>query len=456
VERAGIPAAGIICTGFVPAARMTAEMMGLPTMRVIEYPPPNIAIQKPNEIQERSQVLVDKVIRALTEAAPMPREAAVKADEGKDSTIVLRGTLEEVNDFFYRNQWTDGLPIIPPTLAAVAEMLKYTERSSDEVLGVLPPANRQATVWAVAVNGVMAGCRPEYMPVLLSVVEAIAEPRFGLQHAGSTIGWTPLIILNGPIIKELNFNSGLGVLRPQRKSNITVARFLRLAMVNIAGYLLGVTDMATFGLNYIPVLAEAEDESPYEPLSVDRGFKRGSNVVTVLSAVSIGCQYSCGGTAEEQLHYMAGEARRVLGGGFIYPMTAFGPEVSPLLCLSPTVASRIAEGGYSKDDIRQYIYENAKIPAYEFEEELYVRRPGLTVRQAIEQGRLPRSFGVTEDPGRMLPIMHHPDQLLIIVSGDPNRNRNFIVNQGADQGLAVSKEIILPPNWERFSKKLKK
>lgn len=415
-------------------------------MRVVEYPPPNIGTQKPEGIYQHTETLVDEVIRALTQPAPPPKGVATRAAAAKPREIVFKGALEEVNDFFYRRQWTDGLPIMPPTLEAVDEMLKYTDRSPEEVLGVLPPANCQATVWLVAVNGVMAGCRPEYMPVLLAVVEAIAEPRFGLQHAGSTAGWTPLIILNGPIIKELDFNSGQGVLRPQRQANITVARFLRLVMANIAGYLLGTTDMATFGRNYIPVLAEAEDESPYEPLSVDRGFERGSNTVTVLSALSMPYQFTSQGTAEEHLRILATEVMRELGGQYVQVMTIFGPEVSPLLCMSPLVASIIAEAGYSKSDIRQYIYDNARIPAYQFDEELAGLWTGFTTRKAVEEGKLPESFCVTEDPARMLPVLHSPEELQLVVSGSSTRNRNFIVSQTGNQGLAVSKEIKLPSN----------
>jgi len=172
------------------------------------------------------------------------------------------------------------------------EMLKYTDHSPDEVLAIVQPSKREATPWSVAVNGVMAGCRPACMPVLIALIEAIGEPRFGLQHAGSTAGWTPLIILNGPIIKELNFNSGQGVLRPQRQANVTVSRFLRLAMMNLAGYQIGTTDLACFGTNYLPVLAEAEEESPYEPQSVERGFAKGSNVITVLSCLSMSYHFT--------------------------------------------------------------------------------------------------------------------------------------------------------------------
>ncbi len=432
---------------------MAAEMQGLPSMRIVEYPPPNIGTQSPEAIYEHTKPLIDGVIRALTEPPPPPRETVTKATGTKGRETVFSGTLEEVNEFFRQNQWTDGLPIIPPTLEAVDEMLKYTDRLPDEVIDVLLPANREATVRAIAVNGVMAGCRPEYMPVLLAAVEAIAEPRFGLQHGGSTAGWTLLIILNGPIIKELDFNFGQGVLRPQRQANITVARFLRLAMVNIAGYLLGTTDMATFGCNYIPVLAEAEDESPYEPLSVERGFEKGSNVVTVLSALNMSYQFTSLGTAEEHLRILTKEVTRELGGPVVRIMTIFGPEVSPVLCLSPLVASIIAEAGYSKTDIRQYIYDNAKIPAYEFDEQLAGLWPDFTVNKAVEQGKLPESFRLTEDPARMLPILHAPDELLIVVSGSATRNRNFIVSQCGNQGLAVSKEIKLPPNWEQLLNK---
>ncbi|MFC1820643.1 hypothetical protein ACFLZG_06120 [Thermodesulfobacteriota bacterium] len=419
-------------------------------MRIVEYPPPNIGVEKPQQVQEKANSLVDGIIEAFTKVEPMPEPSLAKHDDVKPKEIIFLGNLDEANEFFYNNQWTDGLPIIPPTLEAVNNMLRYTDRSPDEMLGLLPPANRQATVWSVAVNGVMAGCRPEYMPVLLAIVEAILEPRFGIQEAGSTAGWTPMIVLNGPIIEELNFNAGLGVLRPQRKPNITIARFLRLYMVNVAGFIVGSTDMATFGLNYIPVLAEDENKSPYEPLSMDQGFRKGNNVVTILSVISTTYQFMSSGKAEDHLRTFAKEAVMELGTGFVRIMIVFGPEVSPLLCMSPLIASQIAEGGYSKDDIREYIYDHARIPAHEYTEHLQVYWPEYTITNAIEQGRLPKSFGLSEDPARMLPVLKRPDQLLIVVSGDQNRNRSFIAAQCGSQGLAVSKEINLPLNWEQL------
>ena len=121
------------------------------------------------------------------------------AGEPGDRDIVFTGTFEEVNEYFLRNQWSDGLPVVPPTMEKIEEFLKFTDRSPDEVLGIMHPSLAAATVWNVAVNGVMAGCRPEYMPVLLAIAEVMADPEYGFKHGGSTPGWEALIIVNGPI-----------------------------------------------------------------------------------------------------------------------------------------------------------------------------------------------------------------------------------------------------------------
>lgn len=326
-------------------------------------------------------------------------------------------------------------------------MLRCTDRASDEVIGVLPPKALAATVWKIAVNGAMAGCRPEYMPVLIAIVEAIADPKFGIQHAGSTAGWTPLIILNGPIAKALRFNSGQGVLRPQAQANISVSRFLRLCMINIAGFRVGGTDMATFGRNYYPVLAEAEDLSPWSPLTTDLGFAPGENVVTVQSADTVSHSFLTIGDAGQQLHLLAREVARELGGSMLYPMEHFGGQVSPVICLSPLVARIIARAGYSKRDVRQYLFEHARVPAWEFDERLNRSQSGLTVAESVRSGRLAPMFAESDDPDRLVPVVHGPDEFLVVVSGSPDRNRNFVAAQFGDQGLSVSKRIALPPDW---------
>jgi hypothetical protein len=293
----------------------------------------------------------------------------------------------------------------------------------------------------------MAGCRPETMPVLLGIAEAVADPAFSIENVGSTVGMTPLIILNGPIIRQLGFNAGQGVLRPQARANITVSRFLRLLMVNIAGYRLGEADMATFGRNYYPVLAEAEDDSPWHPLSVDRGFPRGANVVTVQSADSLTHAFLSDGVAEKHLQIIAREVARELGGNLLVAMERFGGRIAPVLGLTPLVAGILAKAGYSKDDVKRWIFEHALIPAKKFDEQLSRIEEGYDLRESVRRGKLAARFALSDDPERLVPVLHAAEELQIVVCGAPNRNRTFIAGQFGQYGGDVSKEIRLPRGW---------
>ncbi len=443
LEAAGVPTVGVACRGFTAPARLVAKAEGLPAMRLLEYPPPNIGAQRREELYASSLPLVDELISLLTRAAvdqtarPKPRAAAPR-------DIVFKGDLRQVNDLFRERVWSDGLPIVPPTLEEVEAFLSLTDRSPDEVIGLLPPTRLPATVWKVAVNGVMAGCRPEYMPVLLAIADAVADPAFGIEHVGSTVGLTPLIILNGPIIRALGFNSGQGVLRPQAQANITVSRFLRLLMVNIAGYRLGESDMATFGRNYYPVLAEAEEESPWPPLSVERGFAPGANVITVQSADSITHSFLTEGPAESHLRVIAREIARELGGNLLVSMEHFGGRIAPVLGLTPLVAGILAKAGYSKGDVKRWLYERALIPAKQFDEQLARIESGYDLHESVKRGKLPALFAASSDPERLVPVLHRPEELQIVVCGASSRNRSFIAGQFGKYGADVSKEIRLP------------
>lgn len=453
-EKTGVPAVGIFCEGFIQPGRLACEGEGLTSPRLVEYPPPNIQTQTLEEIYENAKIILDKVVKGLTESVTVAKQVPVKVDV-EPREIVFKGSLEEINEFFYRRRWTDGLPIIPPTLEAVEAMLRYTDRSPDEVVAVLRPNRGESTVWNIAVNGVMAGCRPEYMPVLLAVIEAVGDPRYGLEHAGATQASTPAIVLNGPIRQELDFNFGQGTMRPDRRANVTVSRFLRLQMVNVARYLLGSTDMATFGRNYTPVLAENEEESPWQPLSVDRGFKPGSNVVSVILMHCMSDHFELAGDASVVLNSLAIEVARELK-STVTPLTRFGPEVSPIIGLSPLVASILYKAGYSKKDIKQYLFEKARVTAHIFDEDLEKDCRGLTACSAVKAGLLPKFFCETEDPGRMLPLVHNPEEIQMVVAGSMIRNRAFVMPQAGAEGLVTSKEIKLPRNWEQLPKAKKR
>ena len=449
-EKAGIPAVGIVCEGFQSSTLSVAEGEGLRGVRLVVYPPPHISVHTRKQIYAYAENLLDKVIEALTVEAAAEILAAAVVEPGPRE-IVFAGTFEEVNNFFYDRLWTDGLPIVPPTIEKVEEFLKYTDRSPDEVLGVLRPSNCEAIVWTVAVNGVMAGCRPEYMPVLIAVIEAVADSHFRIEEMGSTGGGAPIITLNGPIRNQLDFNSGQGVLRNSRRANATIGRFLRLFFVNVPRFLVGSTDKSTFGCNFFVVLAENEESSPWEPLSVDLGFKPGTNVVTVGQVFGWGPQYTTrpGGGAIALRDIVIG-VEQVIGKmrhAYFLPW----PEQRHLVVLSPLVAQMIADLGFSKSDIQRYIYENARQSAFSMDEDSY----SGTLCEHVKKGLLPKHFCV-EDPKTLLPLTLSPDQFRIIVSGDPNRNRIMVLRGMGYQGQPTSKEIMLPANWEELRAKLRK
>ena len=154
-------------------------MPNLPLAKV----PGHVDVQTDDELRENVlDVTVDEVIRNLTEQPP----AAQALQEPAPGEVLFEGTFEEVNRLFLENGWTDGLPVVPPTMDKIEEFLAFTDRQPQEVLGKMLPDNREATIWNVAVNGVMAGCRPEYMPILVALAEAMADPRYGVEHSGNT------------------------------------------------------------------------------------------------------------------------------------------------------------------------------------------------------------------------------------------------------------------------------
>ena len=261
------------------------------------------------------EVLVDQIVRHLT-SEEAPHETDVRGALPAEREIVFSGTFEAVNAHFYEKGWTDGLPVVPPTLAKVEAFLRFTDRSPDEVLGVMHPSQAQATIWNIAVNGVMAGCRPEHMPILVAIVEVMADPEYGIKHGGSTPGWEAMIILNGPIRNQLGFDCGQGLQRPGNQANTSIGRFYRLFARNVPRFLPGSTDMATFGQMFRAVVAENEEacaEFGWSPLHVTRGFDSTDNVVTITSVRTGSDPFSSAGeSAERHLDLIVDWVKRMI------------------------------------------------------------------------------------------------------------------------------------------------
>ena len=214
-EEAGVPSVSLTCEGFIGQAATTATGLGLANLPIAVVPG-HVDVQTADELRANvTAVTVDGVVEGLTVA---PKQA-VDLVEPEPGDVVFEGTPDEVNRFFYENGWSDGLPIVPPTEARVREFLRFTDRGADDELGVLLPDKRSATVRTVAINGVMAGCRPEYMPVVLAVVRAMCAPEFGLHGTtASTGGSAQFIVVNGPIRRAIGMNSTHNALAKDRKS----------------------------------------------------------------------------------------------------------------------------------------------------------------------------------------------------------------------------------------------
>lgn len=434
----------VVCSGFLTQGRFTAKGLEMPNLPyVVHQGHVNLVTDEQLEATCKGKML-EQVIEGLTR---QPAEAGFVAEPGQRDTI-FEGTYDEIQEYFLEKEWSEGLPIVPPTIERVERFLKFTDRKPDEILGKLLPDNREATVWNVAVNGVMSGCRPEYMPVLVALVEAMADPDFGVEHLGHTPGTETLIVVNGPIIKDLGFNYKQAALRPGFQANTSIARFWRMMLRNVAGFIPHKTDKGCFGGNYRIVLAENEDacqQLGWKPMSVDMGFQPGENVVTISSCTEMTQAIEVGApTAEEILKNI--EAR--MADNHLFVQFFFrGMRTRPTIILTPAIAKVMADAGYDKQKVKQHFYENAK---------LWVDRlSGMIVNRfykGIDAGNWPEQLGTTKDLNRYIQMASEPDDFFIVVSGDPDRDHVMICAQNGYIGYPVSRKIQLPDVWEAMRK----
>jgi hypothetical protein len=447
VEKLGIPTVSIIGSGFVKQAEVVAKGLGLP-LAFAEYPGAPMVDSEEELTRKVQETLAPAVLRGLTQGATDARSAGAEPAPG---SIACTGTLDEIQEYFYRQLWTDGLPIIPPTRERVDAFLAYTDRKPDSIIRVVPQESREATVLSVAVNGVMAGCRPEYMPVLLGIVDAMCDPEFHLEHAGSTPGWEPLVVLSGPIIKELDFNYGQGVMRVGRQANSSIGRFVRMYLRNICGYRIppGAGDKGSISFSFNVALAEDEDtarEIGWPTYGMDRGFKDGENVVTVQSVVAITPPtYSAGARAEDHVAQFAD----VMGSTFRY-WSHTGMKRGywhPLIVVGPSIARVIARE-WTKADVRRYLYEHVLVTAERATH--YARMtstPTFSLERLAADGVLPKEYAASADPQRLVRVFIHEAMTGLLVAGDPARNQSRGYMGNHDQGPPTSRRIELPRDW---------
>jgi hypothetical protein len=450
-EKAGVPAVSIIADGFRVQAEALEPMYGLIRARKAIYPG-IVMNDSESELREKvATVIVPQVISELALPleliAPQPAEAPEK--------VVVSGTLDDILDEFHARAWTDGMPIVPPTVEKVREFLSYTDGDPHEVIGIMPPADHAATRWNIAVNGVLAGCKPEYMPILVAIIEAVSAPEFRIMDAGATPGWEPLVILSGPLASQLGFNSGQGVLRVGNRANTSVGRFLRMYMRNVCGLRPGSADKGTFAYTFNCVLAEndtAVQAMGWPPYRVEQGFGLEDTTVTVMSVVALSAPVLSAGDADLHLNQI-GESYRDGTRYWFNRLGVYYGQWYPLIVISPSVASVIAEASITKKDIARFIQrglftadgERLAIRAAEAERVMSdgMSRP-IRIADLVARGILPDTFMASDDPDRRLPLLVNADWLQIVVSGDPFREQSKIFTQNHKHGPPTTRLVRVP------------
>jgi hypothetical protein len=395
---------------------MEAQIRGLSDLPLIKVPHPVSSISL-DSLRSLAESSIESIIEALT-LDPMPADRSLNLADHRDSqpeSLAVPENPGRLFQYLLNRGWTDGLPVLPPTHEAVDEMIYASGFDKDERLGIVPPLNGVATIEKIAANAVMAGCLPEYFPIVIAAVKGLLQPGFNLNGVQTTTGnVAPLIIVNGPCRNALEINYSSNVLGQGWRANSTIGRTIRLLLTNIGGATPGLYDKATLGqpAKYTFCIAENEEENPWGPLHVERGLSRETDAVSVTG---------CSG-----VHSIIDEASKTAKGLIMtMALSMMGGATSgvtsseALLIICPEHAATLSAGGYSKNIIRQELFARARIPHEKISQEnlelLAKRRP----------------LWFQSSDLRELPIVDRPEDIWIIVAGGKGVKSAFIPGRTA-------------------------
>lgn len=458
-EYLGIPAVTIAGPGFVEQVYSTSVNNGVPAPRAATYPGSFATHTREQLIRNTREVLWPQIVEALT--APITREEIEersKAGATDAQDIVFTGTIDDINRYFAEMRWSDGLPVTPPTVERVKEFLRFTDMAWDETVAVLPIAHRDTLAWHVAANGVMAGCPPEFMPLLIAYTKALAHPT-QRRSLASTHGWIPYGWVNGPVARQLELDNQQGLISEPR--NAMLGRFINLAMMNLAGYYIKQDRMGTFG--YPMAWAMAEDEAAclrvgWKPYHVQQGFDLNDSTVTGTSALMWGNNLTpATPNPQKIMELIAWDAveKKQFATGSGRPVTY------RTILITEFIARDLSRGYPSKERLEQALVATARRPAYERAYANYWASPGsafdptrYTVDQHLQRIMRTEDGALTEPPPwfpkipgmekiETVPVMES-GMTPILVLGDPDRNKVQTMPGG---GYATVK-VELPADWD--------
>jgi hypothetical protein len=329
--------------------------------------------------------------------------------------VEVEDSLEAVEAAFQARGWTDGLPIVPPTPERVRAMLAGIEAEPDHVLGKIPPLWGEATIEKVAINAVMAGCRPAVMPVLVTALEAMLDPVFNLYGVQATTHpVAPLVIVHGPAVDRLGMHAGVGVFGPGNAANATLGRAVRLCLWNLGGARPGAGDMATQGspAKYTYAIAEREEASPWGPLHASLGFRAGESVVTVFAGEGPHNVNDHVSQRAANLLTVVADTAATLGSNVGWYLD----RSQLLVVLGPEHATTVAADGFARADVQRFVYEQARRP---------LGRLKIGGMWGIHDW--PR-WMQTLDDGALVPVVPEPEDVLVMVAGGPGKHSAVVPN----------------------------
>ena len=457
-EYLGIPAVAIAAPTFTEQVFYTSTNNGVPAPRVAEYPGAFASHTTDELIKNTREVLWPQIVKALT--TPITAEElarSTKANQGGLRDDVFYGTYREVNDHFREMNWSDGLPIVPPTFEMVSEFLRYTDMKWNETVAVLPVAHRNTTVWHVAVNGVMAGCKPEYMPILIAMTKAIGAPSFRRTLA-STHAWVPYSWLNGPVARQLGIDCGQGEIN--EAANVAIGRFMNLALMNLAGYYVKQNRMGTFGYPMPWCLVEDEEacvEVGWKPYHVRLGYKMNDNTITTSSTLLWGNNMAPSTTNPQKIMELLAwditeRCQFALGSGKQFTYRT--------ILLTKPIAKNLATKYRTPYALEQDLIQTARRSLKERVFANYYANPGSNPeeRHPIRNwyGHLSRTEGASTTPTPVwydtpetemmtIPAMKE-DMTAFIITGDSSRNKVQTMPGGGFETVAIE----LPREWDKL------
>ncbi|HHX75400.1 MAG TPA: hypothetical protein GX699_10905 [Firmicutes bacterium] len=427
IEKMGIPTVSVITTPFTQISQAAAELNGIPNLRKAVIPHP-VADLTEEELQNNISKVYDSLVASLT--SPLTSKELERGTKRvpKRERFVFEGSLQEVQNKFIELGLTDGLPIIPPTEDLVKKMLEQTNLPPNKIIGKMPPENFEVTIEKVAINGVMAGCTPEYMPVLLALAEALMDPVLDMEGgARSTNSFGFWGFANGPIAKKIGLNAEGNALGPGNRANATLGRVIRLFINNLGGSKVGINDMSSVGspLKYGLFFAENESDSPWEPYHVEKGFNREESTVTLYKSLGFRTSGRTG-IGGIDLNNLVGVTKN------IECMFGYSPNRGMVILLDPLLAKQFSDQGLTKRDIKEYIWQSLHRTVQEW-------KASYSYTVDLRAGIFPQWYD-NLSPDVKIPMFKSPENIDIVVVGG-KRNLVFQVYEGGSPVPGVTKSI---------------